>query len=108
MWGEVGWGGAAEEKEERVFTAVAIVAWVIGAVGLVMLLALFVAGMPNSTPKPLRRIKRLMLATAVAGAAALAASAWLLVEGRALWAAGVGLAPATGALGLTVWAGLRQ
>ena len=90
------------------FTAFAMVAWVIGALGLLMLLTLFVAGMPNSTPEQLRRIKRLMLATAVGGAAALAGSVWLLVEGRALWAAGVGIAPAVGAFGLMVWAGVRQ
>lgn len=86
------------------FTALAIVAWLIGAMGLLMLLTLLLAGGANSTKERLRRIKRLLLTTALMGMGILVGSAWLMVEGRPLWAAGLGVVPAAIVLGLMIWA----
>lgn len=61
-----------------------------GVLGTLMILVMCLAGGANSTPLQIRRIKQIMLLTAVLGAAMAAGGIWLIVKGFPGYAALVG------------------
>jgi hypothetical protein len=61
-----------------------------GVLGTLTMLVMCLAGAPNSSPPQIRRIKQIMLLSAVLGAAMAAGGIWLIVQGHPWWAALVG------------------
>ena len=86
-----------------VWTILAILCIVAGAVGSLMLFVLLIAGSPNSTDAQIRLIKWLMLATVVGGLACSGLGVLLIVKSHPMWASMVGVFPMAFLIGLMIW-----
>lgn len=90
VWSVVGYVGAG-------------IGVLIGAIGLLMLLTLMIAGMPNSSSGQLRRMTRATWAIAGGGLGLIGLAVWAMVSGRPGLGAALGASPLAAMVGLIAW-----
>lgn len=78
-----------------------------GLLCTLMLVILFLAGMPNSKPDDLRMIKLYTWGVFLGGLLCAVGGGWLLAAGRPWWGAGVGMLPFVGMIVLFAWVSIR-